>query len=369
MYQSCKRAAAWLIAVALLSSSALADGTQAPRISAKCAIVLDCTGGRVLYEKDADTPMLIASTTKIMTALVAAENCNLDSRYQIPPEAAGIEGSSMYLQAGEIVTGRDLLYGMMLQSGNDAAVALAIFCAGDVPSFVRMMNEKAGKLGLQSASFANPNGLDDDRNHASARDLAYLAKAALENEIVAQAVASKTANAAGRTLTNHNKLLWQYPDCVGVKTGYTKAAGRILVSAARRNGRLLVAVTISDPDDWADHKALLDYGFSGFELQPVLKAGEHLADAFVVHGTAASVGLSASGSVSCTLLEGETPRTRLELPGLLLAPLKAGTPVGRAAVWVGDACLGQTPLVLEGDIGYLDAPPSLWDRLRHCLGG
>ena len=368
MLFSCKRAAAWLIAVALCCSAALADGPEPPRVSAKCAIVLDCTGGRVLYEKDVDTPMLIASTTKIMTALVAAENCNLDSRYQIPPEAAGIEGSSMYLKAGEVVTGRDLLYGMMLHSGNDAAVALAIFCAGDVAGFVRMMNQKAAELGLGSTSFANPNGLDDDQNHASARDLAYLTKAALENETVAQVVATKTANAAGRALTNHNKLLWQYPDCVGVKTGYTKAAGRILVSAARRDGRLLVAVTISDPDDWADHKALLDYGFSGFGLQTVLEAGDPVADTMVVHGTSQAVKLIAADNVACTLLEGEQPHLQVELPGLLLAPVKAGTPVGRAAVWLGDACLGETALVLAQDIDYLDKAPGLWDRLRQSLG-
>ena len=368
MYFSCKRAAAWLIAVALCCSSALADGPQPPRVSAKCAMVLDCTGGRVLYEKDADTPMLIASTTKIMTALVAAENCNLDSRYQIPPEAVGIEGSSMYLKAGEVLTARDLLYGMMLHSGNDAAVALAIFCAGDVASFVGMMNRKAAELGLIATSFANPNGLDDDQNHASARDLAYLTKAALENETVAQVVACKTANAAGRTLTNHNKLLWQYPDCVGVKTGYTKAAGRILVSAARRDGRLLVAVTISDPDDWADHKALLDYGFSSFGLETVLRTGEPVADTMVVHGTHQAVSLIAAEDVTCTLLEGEDPRVRVELPGLILAPVKAGTPVGRATLWIGGSCVGETALVLAQDIDYLDKAPGLWDRLRRSLG-
>ena len=199
----------------------------------------------MLYAHNADQPGLIASTTKIMTALLVAEQCNPDARVKIPPEATGIEGSSMYLTAGEVLTVRDLLYGLMLHSGNDAAVALAIFCAGDVGAFVDRMNQRAGQLGLRQTEFANPNGLDSEHNRSTARDLAWLAACALENDLFREVVSTRTYTNGLRTMTNHNKLLWRYEGAIGVKTGYTRAAGRILVSAAERDGRRLVAVTMS----------------------------------------------------------------------------------------------------------------------------
>lgn len=202
---------------------------------------MDAASGRVLYEKNASDRSLIASTTKIMTALVVCEHCNLSDRVKIPPEAVGIEGSSMYLQEGEILTVQDLLYGLMLHSGNDAAVALAVYCGGTEPDFVTMMNEKAERLGLENTRFANPNGLDHDGNYSTALDLARLSVYALQNEAFLHTVSCKTVTVGSRTLRNHNKLLFTYDGAIGVKTGYTKAAGRILVSAAERDGRRLVA--------------------------------------------------------------------------------------------------------------------------------
>lgn len=247
-----------IFALTLLLAGAPA---QALSLSASSACLLDCSSGRILYAKDAATPRLIASTTKIMTALLIAEQCNPDARVRIPTEAVGIEGSSMYLEAGEILTVRDLLYGLMLHSGNDAAVALAIYCAGDAGSFVDRMNQRAEQLGLQQTEFANPNGLDNEHNRSTAEDLARLAACALENELFREVVSTKTYTNGIRTMTNHNKLLWRYEGAIGVKTGYTRAAGRILVSAAERDGRRLVAVTMNAPDDWNDHTRLLDYGF------------------------------------------------------------------------------------------------------------
>ena len=249
------RAAAATVAAALLLSCSV---WAAPSVSAAKAVLLDASSGRVLYEKDACDRSLIASTTKIMTALVVCERCNLADRVKIPAEAVGIEGSSLYLKEGEVLTVQDLLYGLMLHSGNDAAVALAIYCGGTEADFVAMMNEKASRLGLGDTHYANPNGLDHDGNYSTALDLARLAAYALENEDFLRTVSCKTVTIGNRSLRNHNRLLFSYDGAIGVKTGYTKAAGRILVSAAERDGRRLVAVTINAPNDWNDHTALLD---------------------------------------------------------------------------------------------------------------
>ena len=197
-----------------------------------------------------------------MTGLLVCEAGDLDRTVTVPETAAGTEGSSMYLKSGETLTRRELLYGMMLHSGNDAALTLAISVSGSEAAFVRQMNRRACALNLTQTHFANPHGLDSGENYSTALDLVRLAQAALQNEQFRAVVSTKTITCAGRTLTNHNKLLWRYDGCIGVKTGYTRHAGRILVSAAERGGRMLIAVTISDPDDWRDHVSLLDYGFA-----------------------------------------------------------------------------------------------------------
>ena len=232
------------------------------QLAAQSAVLLDGVSGRILYEKNGDEVRPMASTTKIMTGLLVCEAGELDRTVTVPDAAVGLEGSSMYLKKDETLTRRDLLYGMMLHSGNDAALTLAISVSGSEAAFVRQMNLRARALGLTQTHFANPHGLDSGENYSTALDLAHLAQAALQNAQLRAVVSTKTAVCAGRTLTNHNKLLWRYDGCIGVKTGYTRHAGRILVSAAERDGRMLIAVTISDPDDWRDHTALLDYGFA-----------------------------------------------------------------------------------------------------------
>ena len=241
-------------------------------LSARCACVMDAQTGAILYAKNETQPGLIASTTKIMTGLLICEDCDLDEEIAVPPEAAGIEGSSMYLKAGERVRVEDLLYGMMLRSGNDCAAALAIAHSGSVDAFVHAMNDRARELGLCQTRFANPHGLDDGENNSTAADLARLACAAMDNETFARVAGTKSRQIGAQTVTNHNRLLWRYPGADGVKTGFTKAAGRILVSSAVRDGRRLVCVTIHDPDDWNDHCRLLDAGFSRFSS--VLLAAE-----------------------------------------------------------------------------------------------
>lgn len=230
-------------------------------LSATAAILLDADTGCVLYEKNADRQMRIASTTKIMTALVAIEYGGLQDRVTVLPEHMA-EGSSMYLKPGETITVEALLYGLLLCSGNDAALVLADHCGGSTAGFVSRMNEKACRLGMQDTSFANPSGLDDDAHYSTARDMARLAACAVDNQIFVRIASTSNAVVGERTMSNHNKLLLRLDGCIGLKTGYTKAAGRTLVSCVRRDGRCLVAVTLQDGNDWADHMALYEYGFA-----------------------------------------------------------------------------------------------------------
>ena len=253
-----KRFAAVLLTLAvLLCPSVRAAG---PGISAASAILIDGESGRVLYAQNAEEERPIASITKLMTALVAVESHpDLSEVVTIRPEWTGVEGSSMYLKAGEELTLEALLYGLLLASGNDAAVAIAGFCAGDVDTFVAWMNDKAAELGMEHTHFENPNGLNDEGHYSTAADMAALARVVMEHEALAKIVGTRSITVAGRTLTNHNKLLWRYEGCTGLKTGYTDRAGRTLVSCAERDGQRLIAVTLNDPNDWADHAALFDY--------------------------------------------------------------------------------------------------------------
>ncbi len=340
--------AAALIAVAVLFSETV---FASPSVSAQSALLYDCGSGRILWEKDADAPHLIASTTKIMTGLLICEQCDPDARVRIPEEAVGIEGSSLYLKAGEVLTVRQLLYGLLLQSGNDAAMALAIFCAGNAEDFVARMNEKAERLGLTHTEFANPHGLDDQKNYSTARDLALLADAAMDNPLFHEIAATKTVTIGNRTLANHNKLLWRYEGAVGVKTGFTKQAGRLLVSAAERNGRRLIAVTINAPDDWQDHTRMLDFGFAAFSQQTVLEAGVCLATVPVIGGMESACGAVAAESFSCALLPEEIPQIRLQLSRMAYAPVRAGAKAGVAEIWLKHDKIGEVELVWRQSVG------------------
>ena len=232
---------------------------EAVEVSATAAVLLDADTGQMLYEKNGDEQMLIASTTKIMTALVVLEQAGLDDTVTVTRDHMA-EGSSMYLKPGETVRVEELLYGLLLCSGNDAALAVTE-CAGGLEPFVALMNEKAAALGMTRTSFANPNGLDAEGHYSTARDMAALAAAAMEEPTFRRICSSRSVTIGQRTMENHNRLLRQVEGCIGLKTGYTKAAGRTLVSCAERCGCRLIAVTLRDSDDWADHAALYEYGF------------------------------------------------------------------------------------------------------------
>lgn len=327
---------------------------RAGAISAECAILIDGETGRVLYEKQAEEKSLIASTTKIMTALVICEQTNVLDRVKIPKEAVGIEGSSMYLKEGEVLTVQELLYGLMLQSGNDAAVALAIYCGGTVEGFTELMNDKAHRLGMTQSHFANPNGLDSPGNYSTARDMALLTAYAMQNPIFAQTVSTKTITIGERCLRNHNKLLWQLEGANGVKTGYTKAAGRILISSVIRMGRQLIAVTFNDPNDWQDHKDLIEDGFSRFTVQKLIQKGQTLGQLELAGGQEESVDLIAAEDFSYSLAQGERVTISLPEAGFAYAPVAEGEEAGFAHILVDGTAVAKVPLVYGKTIERAD---------------
>ncbi len=350
--------AAGLLAAALLAP------VHTLALSAKSAATMDCVSGRFLTQRDMDRQSLIASTTKIMTALVICERCNVLDQMQIPKQAVGIEGSSMYLREGERLTLQELLYGLMLSSGNDAAVALALYCCGSIPEFANLMNDKARALGMTGTHFENPNGLDAKNHYSTAHDLAILAAYAMENPIFAKTVSTKTVTIGNRVLRNHNKLLWRYPGADGVKTGFTKAAGRILVSSAVKDARRLVAVTINAPDDWADHTKMLDEGFSAFHVERVVTTGDVVGYREIVGGTASKVAVLAAENFSYSLSAQEQPQLLLPGSGFVYAPVAQGSDAGVAYVLLSGRAIGKIPVVY-GETSEISQPEP--KKERHFL--
>ena len=335
---------------ALITALVCAVPAQAISTSAESAILIEAESGEVIYEKDADARRGPASTTKIMTALVAIENCPLEKLVTVAPEAAGVEGSSIYLYAGEKITMGDLLYALMLGSANDAAAAIAYEIAGGIDEFAAMMNEKASSLGLENTHFSNPHGLDAPDHYTTARDLSKIARAALENETFRKIVSSKKAvipmqsGEATRVLKNHNRLLFLYDDIIGVKTGYTKKCGRTLVSAAERNGARFIAVTLSDGDDWRDHREMLDCGFELYERVTLCRAGEL---SFGIKAGKGNATVSTARDVCATLkrCRGEL-RFEADYPDKISENVTAGDAVGEVRFYLDEKLIKTEPLVI-----------------------
>lgn len=362
-----RRILLWLLTVAILAQGVPA--ARAESTSASCAVVMDAASGRVLYEKSAHERRLIASITKLMTALVALESGHDPQEVvTVRPEWAGIEGSSIYLRTGENITLEALLYGLLLRSGNDAAMAVAGYCGGTVEDFVSDMNRKAKELGMTNSSFANPSGLDHEDHYSTAYDMALLARACLANETLAKIAGTKSITLGTRMFTNHNKLLWRYEGCVGMKTGYTEKAGRTLVSATRRDGMTLICVTLNDPNDWADHAALLDRAFASYEARGL--AGEEPLCTLPVRGSLVPVcSVQVETPVFAALADGERPQLELHLDCTALeAPVAVGQRVGEA-VWMLDGQeLTRTALVTARKTERnVAVPQTVLERLKIRL--
>ncbi|MDR2671120.1 MAG: D-alanyl-D-alanine carboxypeptidase [Oscillospiraceae bacterium] len=365
------RARLCALACALALCVAAAPPASALDVSAESAVLYDAAGDTFLYEKNADARMLMASITKMMTALVVLEQCNLEDVVAVPASCVGVEGSSMSLEEGEQLTVEELIYGMLLLSGNDAAAALAVHTAGSIEDFAALMNGKAEALGLQNSHFANPHGLNDDANYASARDLAYIAAEAMRTPTFRTVTATKTIQTAGRDMRNHNKLLWDYEGTVGGKTGYTIKAGRCLVSMAERNGRMLIAVTLKAPDDWNDHKTLYDMGFAHFTQRTLCAQGEVLARVPVVSGLSGLAPVRAEEKLTATLSDGEWARveTKFSLPWFAWAPVFRGDAAGRVRYVVDGRTVGETRLYYETGVEvYLPAEKTLGEKIAGFFG-
>ncbi len=339
-------------------------------VSARSAILMEASTGTVLYEKEPDERSLIASTTKLMTALVAIENARLCETVTVPAACESVEGSSMYLKAGEELTLRELLYGLMLESGNDAAVAVACHVGGSVEGFVEMMNDRAASLGLQNTHFVNPHGLNDEEHYSTSRDLALLMRECMDNPVFAQIASTKTATFGGRTFTNHNKLMWSYEGMVAGKTGYTKKAGRTLVTCAERDGMRLICVTLNDGDDWTDHAALYDMGFARWQIRTPVRAGETAWEVPVISGTEPSVEAAAKTGVSLLTERNAALEVRANLPPFVYARVCAGERAGTLTVLLDGEPVGETELVFTRDVP-LDESQRIrpFERIRRAISG
>jgi len=311
------------------------------------ACVLMYKDGRCLYEKNPDEKNLIASTTKIMTAIVTIENSKLDEKVKIKPEYCAVEGSSMYLKAGEIYTVKELLLGLMLASGNDAALALANHVAGGSKEFAVLMNEKAKEIGMVNSGFANPHGLDQKGHYSTARDMARLMLYCMENEQFRAIVSCKSAEIKENVYNNHNKLLALYPCCIGGKTGFTAAAGRCLVSCCEKDGGQLVCVTLSDPDDWQDHIALYNYAFSNYSLRDIASGINY--ELPLISGNKKSVSLIAGEKLEMFLSNDEQILLEAEIPPFIFAPVKIGETAGKICVIIKNSVVAELPLVFAED--------------------
>jgi len=346
-----------------------------PAVSAESAVLMEKSSRAVVMDKNAHRRMPMASTTKIMTALVALENCeDLSAVIQVSEKAVGIEGSSVYLKAGEPLTMEQLLYALLLESANDAAAAIAVEIAGDIPAFADMMNTAAQRIGLTDTHFTNPHGLDDENHYTTAYDLALLTCYALENPVFRRISSTyKTTipmnNDEGtRVLINHNRLLKTYDGAIGVKTGYTRRCGRCLVSAAERDGVAIIAVTLSAPDDWADHSAMLDYGFSQYASVHLADAGEYQFDLPCLGAEEETVTVSNKDSAASVLPVSHGPITvTVEANRYLCAPVEEGMNVGTLVFRCDNKILAQLALTADTAAQPIQIKKSAADRLREML--
>ena len=340
-------------------------------VSAQSAVLISADTLTVLYEKNADTQLSMASTTKIMTALLALEEAERsdDPVVSITEEMVAVEGSSMGLQAGNKVTLTNLAAGMLLASGNDAANAAALYLSGTQEKFADRMNRRAGEIGMKNTHFVTPSGLDDDAHYSTAYDMALLAREALKNESFRKLCSSSTYQVTFSepeqkvSYSNHNKLLRYYEGCIGVKTGFTKKSGRCLVSAAERDGITLIAVTLNAPDDWNDHMAMLDYGFSRMKCVS-FDGADFSAELPLVGAEQQSIQVRGGqgGQVPLPIEEADQVTCRVLLPAFCYAPVQKGERLGRLQYYLGDSPIYSVPIFAEADVTAVQKEPTFWEK-------
>ncbi len=348
--------------------------SHAVGVSAGSAVAINTLTGDVVFEKNAHQRLSMASTTKIMTAICALEHGNPDDMVEVHPKAVGVEGSSMYLGHGEVISLRDLTYGLMLASGNDAAVAIAMHISGSVEAFAELMNETAARIGVKDTAFKNPNGLDAEGHYTTAYDLAMITRYGMSIPAFAEIVSTVTVKVPWqgrdypRQLKNHNKLLSMYEGADGVKTGFTKKSGRCLVSSATREGYQVIAVTLNAPDDWNDHMAMLDYAFDNYENKEVLRADDYLATVQISNGTVDSITAVAESGFSIPVPNGSAAEVemRYDIPATLEAPIGFGQRLGKVDFYYKGNVVGSVNVLAKGSAAYSE-PKTFFTYMRKIF--
>ena len=341
------------ICLGLIPGEALAAPSSPPAVDARGAILMDAASGRVLWEQDADTRLPMASTTKIMTALVAIRYGDIGGTIVIESDTTRVEGSSIWLEAGEKLTLEELLYGLMLRSGNDAAMTIAKAVGGDVDTFIGWMNETAVALGAKDTHFVNPHGLAAEDHYTTARDLGLITREALKEPVFREIVACERkvipwrGHPYDRAMKNKNRLLWELPGCTGVKIGYTKQAGRCLSASAMRNGMELIAVVLDCYTYFDTCAALLEYGFDNYRICRLYREKTPVISLDVRRGFGDRTVCLAGEEFAMALSDAEWGklRTALRCPSWVNAPVAAGQELGRLDVYLGELRVGEIPLV------------------------
>ena len=357
------------LSLPLFAGRAFADE---PSVSAQSAVVIEAETGTVLFGENMSERRAMASTTKIMTAILTIEAGDLDREFTVDSFAIMVEGTSMGLREGDRVSRRDLLYGIMLPSGNDAANAAAVSVSGSVAAFVEKMNAKAGALGPKDTHFANPSGLDAGGHYTTAYDLAMLTAYAMKNEVFREIACCKSKDVEfgnppyKRTLYNSNKMLTRYDGAVGVKPGFTDNARRCLVSAAERDGTTLIAVTLNASDDWNDHEKMLDYGFSRVSAYP-LETG--CSNKVAVAGTGQTVGVYAdNATLSLTANQRQQLERKVLLPRMVYGAVTKGQKLGVIEYLLDGKTVKRVALYSDSDVAAEDGKLSLWQKILRFLG-
>lgn len=343
---------------------------SALEISAKSGVLLEAQSGEIVFGKNENTPLPMASTTKIMTAIVVIENENLSKTVKIQPQMTDIEGSSIYLHEGEELTVLELLYALLLESANDASVALAYTVCDSIEAFADLMNKKSLDIGLKNTHFTNPHGLDDENHFTTSYDLGILATYAMKNPTFAKIVSTHKMtiplnNGEGtRVLINHNRLLRSYNGAIGIKTGFTKKCGRCLVSCATRDGVTLVCVTLNAPNDWNDHAKLLDYGFDQYESINLCSPERYVVKLSLINGKKDSIIAKSYDQLDVTLKkERVNISAHLEYDRLLSAPIRKGDTVGKIVFKNNGKEIGTVSLLAIEDVQSVNYKKSIFERI------
>ena len=355
----------------LLPSAASAEEVGT---SAAACVIIDARSGRILLSHNAESPLPMASTTKVMTALLAIEGGNLDAPVTCSRSAFGVPGTSIYLAEGETLTLREMLYGLMLASGNDAATAIAEHIGGTVEEFCRMMTARARELGCTNTVFLTPHGLPCEGHYTTAHDLALIAREAMRYPVFREIVGTSRATIPwegrnyDRVLNNKNKLLTTYEGATGIKTGYTKKAGRCLVFGAERNGMEIIGAVLNCPDWFNEAARLMDLAFERYKAVTMLPAGDLTATLPVSYSAGPTVAAVLSADLTGIAANGTLPQVEIDLPDTLQAPVYAGQIIGTARLTAGGIIIAEVPIISATDIARDDFPARWLMYWQNWLG-